>query len=239
MTGCSPLVAKRTRVSAMRVAQPERMPKSAPITSCRGISKSSRQPGAFSAASVSTTAMVRMTAVGSLTQLSTSSVVRTFSLTRRRPPRSTANTAAASVLLTIAPTSNAWPHESPSARPMSAMTPAVPATPTVASTLAGASPLRTALMDEFSPPSKRMRMRATMPMRRANWWLSSAMPPGPSEPPIMPSSRKPSMMGTPKRPSARAKTRLSAMSRPSTSKRPAMAPGSVSPRAGVMRCCPA
>ncbi len=92
---------------------------------------------------------------------STSSVTPTRRLSWSPLPRSTANTAAASVDDTTAPSSSASPQPRPSQCAPTATSVAVPATPMVASTPAGAAARRTALSGVLSPPSNRISASAS------------------------------------------------------------------------------
>ncbi len=111
------------------------------------------------------TTVVRITAIGSLAPDSISSVARTRSLRCTPLPRRIANTAAASVEETIAPSSIASGQLKPSAYAPRASITAVPMTPNVASTLAGAATARTDRSGVLKPPSNRMRTSATVPSR--------------------------------------------------------------------------
>ena len=96
-------------------------------------------------------AIVRITATGSLIPDSTSSVPPTRCLSWIPLPRSTANTAAASVDETIAPSRNDALHGRPSACATTATMHIVPTTPTVASRPAGASERRSVLDRRVQP----------------------------------------------------------------------------------------
>jgi hypothetical protein len=114
---------------------------------------------------------VRYTAIGSLTPDSISSVAATRSLSVTPERVSSANTAAASVLPTMAPSSKAWPQPRPR---NSTAAPAVMAadtsTPTVASSEAGFRPVRKVDEAVRSPPSSRMIASARLPTQKLSRW---------------------------------------------------------------------
>ena len=140
-----------------------RRPTAAPTTSCTTISTGIRQPRAAPGVSrfwVST--VVRMTATGSLMPDSTSSVTPTRRLSWSPLPRSTANTAAASVDETTAPSSSA---SRPSQARGSARRPPAgsrcPLRRRWRGRRPGAAARRTALSGVLSPPSNRMSASAS------------------------------------------------------------------------------
>jgi hypothetical protein len=108
------------------------------------------------------------TAIGSLTPDSPSS-----ERARRRlsvEPRSTANTAAASVAATVEPSSSAYLNStSRISHAASAVSSAVPSVPTTASETATPSTGRISANPLLRPPSNRISASATMPALRASW----------------------------------------------------------------------
>jgi hypothetical protein len=162
-----------TRFSSSAIARPPTTPVSAPKPNCctkaqTTVPHADTPPAApCVGASSAMKASVRNTAIGSLTPDSISSVAatRSFSVTPERV--SSANTAAASVEPTMAPSSIAVPQSRPRnsmlARPVSA---AHSSTPTVASTEAGFSPVRKVEKAVRNPPSSRMMASAKFPTQK-------------------------------------------------------------------------
>ena len=112
-------------------------------------------------------ASVKYTAIGSLTPDSISSVAATRSLSATPDRVSNANTAAASVEPTMAPSSHAVPQSSPSSSTAAAaVMPAPSNTPTEASIEAGRSPVRNLENEVRKPPSSRITARATLPTQK-------------------------------------------------------------------------
>ncbi len=143
------------------------MPTPAPTASWIGTSSSGRHPRGCSAVRNWIIVVVRMTAIGSFMHDSTSIVRPTRGLRDAPPPRSTAKTAAASVDDTTAPSNSAAGHGNPSTHADNATSPAVAATPKVASTEAGPMTCRIDENDVFSPPSNRISTSAIVPSRTA------------------------------------------------------------------------
>ena len=147
-----------------------------------------------------TRVMVRKIAIGSLVPDSISRVapVRSFSSSPAR--RNRPNTAAASVEPTIAPISMASSQDRSriqyAAAPVMA---AVISTPTVARESAGLRLTRNVLLRVPSPPSNRIIASARLPNMKARLKSLKRIPPGPSSPASMPSTRNTSRMGAPSR----------------------------------------
>ena len=111
-------------------------------------------------------------------------------------PRTAANTAAASVDETTAPTSSDCVASRSNTRcAAAATTSAVTATPTVASRVAGTITRRSAFWSAARPPSNRISASATEPRISARWKSSKSMPPGPSSPSSRPRPRNSSSAG--------------------------------------------
>ena len=106
-------------------------------------------------------AAVRMIATGSFKPLSNSMVSPTR--LRSGTPSRMANTAAASVEETMAPTSSASGQLRPSTRAPTAVIPATPITPTVANTVAGPAAPRMCCSGVSKLPENRMTTRASVP----------------------------------------------------------------------------
>ena len=145
-------------------------------------------------------ATVRKTAIGSFRPDSTSSVASTRSFSRSPPPPSSANTAAASVDPTIAPSSSPYRQSSPSSATAIAPTAdAVMRTPRVASVSAGPATIRSVPNRVRSPPSSRMTASARLPISAAvATGMSTTGAPG-SSVATSPTARKTSSDGTPRR----------------------------------------
>ena len=143
---------------------------------------------------------VRYTAIGSLMPDSISSVAATRSFSVMPVRVSKANTAAASVEPTIAPSSPAVRQSrSSSSMAASAVTPAHTTTPAVASHIAGRRPVRKVEMEVRSPPSSRMTAKARLPTQKLRRKSSNFQPPGPSSPASRPAHRKTSRNENPTR----------------------------------------
>ena len=111
--------------------------------------------------------------------------------------RSTENTAAASVLEITAPSSRASCQFIPSSQcTAAAVTTVLTATPTVASTAAGARTLRMSLKRVVRPPSTRMTASAAVPRSCPSWALSNCSP-NPSSPTSTPTPRNSNRLGRP------------------------------------------
>ena len=127
-------------------AKPPAIPNNAPQPNC--CRKSSAivdmdEPPWTSLAISAMKATVRYTAIGSLTPDSISSVVATRSLSKTPERLSSANTAAASVEPTMAPSNKAVFHSRPTKiTAATAVMPALITTPSDASSEAGLSPVR-------------------------------------------------------------------------------------------------
>jgi len=127
-------------------------------------------------------------------------------LTPRR--RSTANTAAASVEETMAPTRRPVRSSKPNTSQANKPTrPAVKTTPTVERRIPRLMTGRMTRQFVSSPPENSMKASAMVPTRLAACVLVNWMPPGPSDPASMPMQRNTISVGTP----ARSETRLAKM----------------------------
>jgi hypothetical protein len=146
------------------MAHPTPAPSASWVTTSTPIRHPSRPPGW---SRLWESAVVRMTATGSLSPDSSSRVTPTRRLRESPLPRSTANTDAASVDDTTAPSSSASGQESPQRCASTAISPPVSATPTVARSPAGAQVFRTSLSGVLRPPSNRMSASASDPSRNA------------------------------------------------------------------------
>ena len=113
-------------------------------------------------------ASVRSTASGSLSPDSSSNVAPTRRCIVSPLPRSTLNTAAASVDDTIAPSNNASGQLSPKSHAPSATSAAVAKMPTVAREVAAPQYGRTLLSGVFIPPSNKISTSAMVPARKAS-----------------------------------------------------------------------
>ena len=145
--------------------------------------------------------MTSSTAIGSLMPDSPSSV----RARRRRSvdPRSTANTAAASVAATVEPRSSAsFASRSNSALAASAVSPAVPTVPSVASRIDVLSTGRISSKPADRPPSKRMKASAMTPTCWATSKSSKLISSSPSDPISMPMPSTSTRPGIRKRPAA-------------------------------------
>ena len=142
------------------------------------------------------------------------------------PPRKIPNTAAASVDETIAPMSTASFQSKPISQPANATIAAVPATPTVANSPAGAAAERIDAQLVFSPPSSRISTSATVPIRKAKSVSSKGSPPSPSDPASMPSTRNNSPTGMPIRARVRVISVLTVSNTPNNAMIAAVARGS-------------
>ena len=164
--------------------------------------------------------MVRKMAIGSLLPDSSSSRGLSRPVRAMLLERSTAKIAAASVEETMAPSSRPSSQAKPSTAVANHPTrTAVSATPSVASARAGQRTGRTLSQWVSKPPAKRMKVSATTPSDCASRGSSNSIPPGPSDPASIPSTRNSSSAGTPTRPDTllpntdRSNTRETASSR--------------------------
>src|SRR4051812_21849502 len=130
-------------------------------------------------------------------------------------PRSTANTAAASVAATVEPSSSAGSgSRSRMAAAATAVRPAVATVPTVASAIEVRSTGRISLHPEDRPPSKRISARATMPAWRASSKSLKSIQPVPSVPISIPTPSTRTRPGIRSRPAASEATSPADSSRP-------------------------
>ncbi len=202
-TGTKGSIDAGSRANAQEAPRPSRAPKTSPSASSPTTSRP-KPTGPISPSIQPMRPIVRATANGSLPPDSASST----RATRRRSgvKRRVANTAAASVEATTAP-SRRLVCRSRSSNNRTAAKPvtiAVTSTPTVASREAVRSTGRRPRHAVVSPPSKRIATSPTTPMVRASSGSSSGIPPGPSEPSSIPSPRKTTRSGSPVRPAANA-----------------------------------
>jgi hypothetical protein len=139
-----------------------------------------------------------------------------------RVKRSVANTAAASVEETTAPSSTDCSQDrSNRAYAASPVRRALTTTPTVASSVAGTATSRSRRHEVASPPSKRIAASATTPTFRARSASSNSIPPRPSEPSSIPRPRNATSDGTPALAAPNATTMLAARTPPTIrSRRP-------------------
>ena len=159
-------------------------------------------------------ALTSRMAIGSLQPLSNSKVAEIRELRRTPLLRNSEKTAAASVEPTIAAINT--PNFQSILRKKVANIPSratVAITPQVAKTAAGLRARRKLSNLVRRPPSSRMMAKASWPTMLAKAKLSNLMPPKPSSPANMPTTRKTSNRGMPKREETRDATTLMNSSR--------------------------
>ncbi|MGY3371222.1 hypothetical protein ACVWZL_008347 [Bradyrhizobium sp. GM2.4] len=155
-----------TLLSAMTTRRPPITPTTAPSTASWANSISTCAAVPVPSEMYSTSIRVRKIAKGSLVPDSTSSVAPTRGRRRRPWVCTSRNTAAASVEATTAPTSSDSVQLRSSAYfANGAVISEVSSTPTVASTMEGASTVRMLAKRVRKPPSNRIRASATEPTR--------------------------------------------------------------------------
>ena len=212
-TGYRPADGRRTRCSQSALSQPTSRPMTRPMPSSsttRTAASSAPKSGCLMASMQPITSRI---ATGSLRPDSPSSV----RARRRRSvePRSTANTAAASVAATVEPSSSACSgSRSRIAAAATAVSAAVSSVPSVARITAVGSTGRISSKPLERPPSNRIIATATMPAERASSKSSNAIQPRPSEPMSMPRPSTSTRPGRRRRPAAREAARPAASRRP-------------------------
>src|SRR5688572_7293160 len=141
-------------------------------------------------------------------------------------------TADASVDETIAPTKHASCHGRPIQYVNQAVIVAIPTTPMVARTDAGATTVLTQWTGVCRPPANNTADSASVPTAYASGNSSNSMLPGPSQPASMPMTRKINETGTPSRTPKRLSKQLSASNTPPAAMASAVRSGASSAATG-------
>ena len=212
-TGYRPAEGSRTLRIHSTESAPTARPTTSPIESSSTASSSASSRPNEESWIASMQPITSRIAIGSLRPDSPSSV----RASRRRSvePRSTANTAAASVAATVEPSSSAGSgSRSRISAAATAVSPAVASVPSVARMIDVFSTGRISSKPLESPPSNRISATATMPAWRASSKSSKSIQPSPSEPISMPRPSTSTRPGRRSRPAAREAARPAASRRP-------------------------